>query len=88
MSEEQHTPLKKFSTGVINASVWKNNGVRNGENIEFFSVSLERRYKAKSGEWKSTNSLGLNDLPKAQLVLAEAYRFIALKERQDEEPAA
>lgn len=47
--------------------------------MEFYSITLDRRYK--DGEaWKSTSSLGVNDLPKAALVLQEAYRYLVLKE--------
>ena len=71
------TPIKKFSVGGIQLAIWENEGQ---ENRKFYSVSFDRRYKDKEGNWKSTTSLGANDLPKAILALQKAYEFIALKE--------
>lgn len=79
--EEKNTPEKRFSTGGINATIWKNSAVNKaGEPVEFNTVSLQRRYKDKEGNWKSSTSLRINDLPKAALVLNKAYEFLVLKE--------
>ena len=83
--EEKNQPEKKFSTGAISATVWKNIGVgKDGKPFESHSVSLQRRYKDKTGQWQSTNSLRLNDLPKVALVIGEAYRYLVLNGLADE----
>jgi hypothetical protein len=76
-------PEKKFSTGAICATVWKNNGTskRDGAQVEFRTIQLDRRYKDKDGAWKSTSSLRVNDLPKASLVLNKAYEYLVIKEQ-------
>ncbi len=84
-------PEKKFSAGAVRATIWKNTGSKKtGEAIEYRTVSFERVYKDKqSGEWKSTNSLRLNDLPKAVVVLNKAYEHLMLKSVEpgaDKEP--
>ena len=81
-------PEKKFSTGAITATIWKNNGTskQNGESVEFRTIQLDRRYKDKEGTWKSTSSLRLNDLPKASLVLDKAYEYLVLKGQGDNPP--
>ena len=33
-------------------------------------------YKDKSGEWKGSNSLSLNELPKAITALQQAYEYL------------
>ena len=71
-----NSPVKKFGVGGIQVAVWENKGK---EGNGYYSVSFERRYKDKGGEWKSTTSLKANDLPKAILALEKAYEFIALK---------
>ena len=68
-------PIKKIQSGTIQAAVWRNNSK---EGNEFFSVSLDKRYKDAKGEWQSSSSFKPNDLPKAVLVLQKAYEFIAL----------
>jgi hypothetical protein len=77
-------PIKKFASGQIQATVWKNQQNFNGATKDYFTVTIERRY-LQNEEWKSTNSLNANDIPKVQLVLAEAYRFIALKGENPEQ---
>jgi hypothetical protein len=73
-SETINTPEKKFSTGVISSTIWKNSGKsKKGDTVEFKTISLQRRYTDEAGEWKSTNSLRINDLPKAALVLNKSY---------------
>ncbi len=76
-------PEKKFSTGAIVASVWDNQGKnKEGLDVTFKSISLQRRYMDKNGEWQSTNSLRVNDLPKASLILQKAFEYIVLKDNQ------
>ena len=82
--ETKNVPEKKFSTGVITATVWQNQGKgRNGEAVAYRTVSLQRRYKDKNGIWQSANSFRVNDLPKASLVLQKAYEYLVLRETQD-----
>ncbi len=70
-------PIKKFSVGGVQVAIWENEGK---EGTQFNSVSLDRRYMDKEGNWQSTNSLKKNDLPKAILALQKAYEYITLKE--------
>ncbi len=74
-------PEKKFSTGVISATVWKNNGTskKTGESVEFRTVTLQRRYTDKEGNWQTSSNLRISDLPKASLVLQKAYEYLVLK---------
>lgn len=69
-------PLKKFRAGAIVATIWSNTA-KEGDG-EYKTVSFERSYKDKDGLWKTTNSLRVNDLPRASLVLQKAYEYIAL----------
>jgi len=81
--ESRNVPEKKFSTGVITATVWQNHGKgKNGEAIGYRTVSLQRRYKDKNGVWQSANSFRVNDLPKATLVLQKAYEYVVLREQE------
>ena len=81
--ESRNVPEKKFSTGVITATVWQNAGKgRSGEPVSYRTVSLQRRYKDKNGVWQSANSFRVNDLPKAALVLQKAYEYLVLREQE------
>ena len=73
-------PEKKFSTGVISATVWKNKGKnKSGDPVEYRTITLQRGYQDKDGKWQNTGSLRVNDLPKASLVLQKAYEYLVLK---------
>ena len=69
-------PEKEFSAGVISAAVWKNQKKDNtGRETETRTISLQKRYKINN-EWKRTNNLNQNDLPKAILVLQKSFDFL------------
>ena len=75
-------PEKKFRAGAISATVWLNHGQRaNGEESEYKTISIERSYTDKEGKWQSTNSLRINDLPKAVVALQKAYEYVVLNEQ-------
>lgn len=80
MNETKNIPEKKFIAGPVTATIWQNQGRgRNGEIIDYRTVSFQRRYKDRNGVWQNSNSLRVNDLPKASLVLQKAYEFTVLK---------
>lgn len=74
-------PEKKFRAGGISATVWLNKGTKTtGEESEFRTIAIERSYTDREGKWQSTNSLRVNDLPRAQMVLNKAYEYLTLQE--------
>ena len=78
MANGNTKPIKKFQAGGLSAAVWKNPvKLGNGSDGNMLSVTLDRRYKDNQGEWQSSSSYRLNDLPKAVLVLTQAYAFVA-----------
>ena len=77
-------PEKKFSTGGLTATVWENQGKsKDGLDVSYRTVSFQRRYMDKNGDWQSTNTLRINDLPKASLVLQKAFEYLVMKEIQN-----
>ncbi|HLC79851.1 MAG TPA: hypothetical protein VJG83_05535 [archaeon] len=75
MSEK--APKAKFSAGTIQVAVWEN---ESKEGKKYSTVSLDKRYKV-GDQWKSTNSMKVNELPQAIVALQRAYEFLALKEK-------
>ena len=70
-----------FKIGAVRASVFQNTIQKNGQSIKLPKVVIEVRYKDKTGQWQGTNSLSINDIPKAILALQKA--FAHLMERKD-----
>jgi len=82
---EKNKPAKNFKAGAVRATVWSNPTTNDdGTEGSYNTVALERSYKDKNGAWQTTNSLRVNDVPKALLVLNKAYEFIALNEVEAE----
>ena len=72
-------PDKKFRAGAISATIWANETKNDkGEIVNYKTISFDRNYMDKDGNWKTTNSLRTSDLPKAILVMQKAYEYLAL----------
>jgi hypothetical protein len=80
-SQVGNKPEKHIAAGSIRATVWKNEVTpKDGPVTSFRTVTFERTYKDKNGDWKTSSALRLNDLPKASLVLSKAYEYLAMNE--------
>ena len=78
-------PEKVFKMGAVRASVFVNSIVRDGKPVSLRKVVIEVRYKDKAGQWQGTNSLSINDLPKAITALQQAYEYL-LSQPHEEQP--
>jgi hypothetical protein len=81
-------PEKVFKVGGCTASVFENNvnGVNGGATLK--SVTLQRAYKDKDGNFQHTNSFNLNDIPKAVLALEKAYHYLLCEKDPASAPGA
>jgi len=70
-------PVEKIRVGGIQLDVWENQS----EKGTFYSFTIQRSYK-QGNDWKNTNSLRTQDLPKAILALQEAYKKAVMAERE------
>lgn len=68
-----NVPDKKFKAGPVTATVWK--GV-SPKGAAYYNVQIGRSYKDKDNNWKNTNSLRENDVPKAMVLLHKAYEYV------------
>ena len=86
--KEKNLPEKKFRAGAVSSTIWVNKGAtKDGREIEYRTVSLDRRYTDVEGNWQSAASLRASDLPKAALVLQKAYEYIVMKNSEAGESA-
>jgi hypothetical protein len=77
--------VKRFKFGACEASVFENEiDTRDGRRVKLRNAVLQKRYKDRNGEWASTNSFDVNDIPKALLALNDAYRFIVVDDNTEE----
>ncbi|MFC1867413.1 hypothetical protein ACFL0H_04700 [Thermodesulfobacteriota bacterium] len=78
-------PEKRFRCGACEVSIFENViTTKEGKKVRTKKASFQKRYKNADGEWKSTNSLDAGDIPKAGLLLNEAYKYLMLnKDTED-----
>ena len=80
---ENNKPIKSFKAGAVRASVFANTiDSGQGRNNTMYRVVVDRRYKDRDGNWKSTNGYSENEIPKAILVFQLAYKYLATKENE------
>lgn len=86
MTNGNTKPKKKFQAGAVRAAVWQNTrSIAGGQDLQVLSVTMDRAYKDKDGEWKHTGSLQVNDIPKAIFVLSKAYEFVLAGNAEEED---
>jgi len=71
----KNAPEKTFRMGLVSASVFVNEVETDDGVREIRNVNLQRRYK-DNGDWKSTTTFGLTDLPLAIRVLQLAQQHL------------
>ena len=72
-------PVKKFQVGGISCALWENDMTIDGQSRSVLKATIERRYKDKSGEWKSSNSYGRNEIPLVIHALQQAFGYMVQK---------
>ena len=77
MSKEP--PVKKFRAGSVEAAVWKHEQAdEEGKTMVQHSVTFQKSYRDKNGDWKHGESFFPSDLPKLVLVAQKAFEFTTL----------
>ncbi len=75
-------PEKTFNQGSCSAAIFANEIKQNGKTAIIRNVAIQKSYKDKDGNWKSTNSYAVSDLPKLVLVATKAYDYLTLKKEE------
>ncbi len=78
-------PIRKFEVGGISAAVWENeiSTATGDKTVE--RITIDRRYKDKDGQWKSTSSFNTTDLPRLRLAIEQAYEWLVCDRRSEED---
>lgn len=72
----KQSPVAKLRVGLITANIWNNDG--------YLSVSFERRYKAKDGDWRTSYSFDAAGVAELSLLTHTVHRrMIELYQQQD-----
>lgn len=74
-------PEKKFRSGSVSATIWKNEYKYEGKDMVTHSITIERNYKDKADAWQTTSSFNTNDLSDVAVVAEESRKYLRLKEQ-------
>jgi len=77
-------PVAKFRAGQVSAAIWENEITVNGKKAVMLKASVERRYKDKDGQWKSSNSFSRNEIPLAVYCLQKSFEQIIESQQEDD----
>jgi len=70
-------PVAKFKAGQVSAAIWENEvTTKTGKQVTMLKATVERRYKDRDGEWKSSNSFSRNEIPFAIYCLQKSLEHI------------
>jgi hypothetical protein len=70
-------PTAKFKAGQVSAALWENEiTTKNGHKATILKATVERRYRDKDGNWKSSGSFSRNEIPLAMYCLQKAFEKI------------
>ena len=73
-------PVKKFQAGQVSCALWENEISVNGAVKNVLKATVNRRYKDKDGNWKSSGSFSRNEIPLAVYCLEKAFDAIIKSE--------
>ena len=77
-TEASNKPIQTFRRRGVKVSIFEN---KSGE-ATFRKIAIQKLYREDGGTWKTTTSLGRDDLPIAQLLIGKAWEFILDQEAE------
>ena len=78
-SPEKKLPVHKLKDGLMTATIWD----RKTEKGTFYSVTFDRRYTDKDGNWKSSDSYDTGDLLALAKLADLAHTWIVTAQAKD-----
>lgn len=78
-------PVAKYAAGQVSAAIWENEvTTKAGKKVTMLKATVERRYKDRDGQWKSSNSFSRNEIPLAIYCLQKSMEHI-IEGQKDED---
>ena len=78
-------PVKKWKAGQVSCALWNNDIKVDGRSVSMLKATIERRYKDKDDQWKSSTSFSRNEIPLVVYCLGKAFGAM-LEKDSDQEP--
>ena len=78
-------PVTKFQAGMVSAAIWENPIEVKGKTVTMLKATVQRRYKDKDGNWKSSQSFSGNEIPLAVYCLQKCFEHMIEGQKDDVE---
>ena len=85
--QDKSKPVKSFSAGNIQVSIWRQEVDKGGQIRVRHSVKIQKQYKNDKDEWTNTDYYFPEELAKLESLVRKAFDFITVKESTDSEEA-
>ena len=76
----RNPPEHKIRAGNVEVAIWRNT---DPEGKSYYTFTLNKSFK-KGEEWRNTQTLSKNDLPKAILALKKAFEYTTIRKNAKE----
>jgi len=78
-------PVAKFRAGQVSAAIWENEvTTKAGKKVTMLKATVERRYKDRDGQWKSSGSFSRSEIPLAVYCLQKSFEHIVEGQKDDD----
>jgi len=78
-------PVAKFTAGQVSAAIWENEvTTKAGKQVTMLKATVERRYRDRDGQWKSSSSFARNEIPLAIYCLHKSFEHIIEGQKGDD----
>jgi hypothetical protein len=67
----QQLPVARFKAGQVSAALWENQVQVKGASVTILKATVQRRYKDRNNEWRSSTSFSRNEIPLGDTLSAE-----------------
>lgn len=74
---ERNKPIENISEGNIFGSIWENKAKEESGERTFLVLKIDKRYRTKDGEWKSSNNYTRAEIKRLIELLKRAEEFMA-----------
>lgn len=81
--ENTNKPVKKFVVAPISVAIWEQTNEKDGKKFTTNSLTIQRTYKDKEGNYQNTQNIRVQDVAKLQLALNEAYKSLVVTQLEE-----
>ena len=79
----QQLPVARFKAGQVSSAIWQNEVQMPRGAVKILKATVQRRYKDRNNEWKSSTSFSRNEIPLTIHCLQKSFERIIEIQSED-----